>query len=162
MHKLFSKCIFLIRFVLYFSSCKQWLNNCRRQDLESEPLEQLHKLYRLCAKHFEPSMISHQVRCRCIACKCIREEGNVAISFTDLFTAKTKTLVYFCSLNYQFIMYTCNKCCAIWAKFYPDRLNMEIEQNTPPIDHRQVLQQQKNNSCNWWTREAQRRTTQDI
>ncbi|XP_045895428.1 uncharacterized protein si:dkey-250d21.1 [Micropterus dolomieu] len=40
--------------------CKQWLNNCCRQDLASEPPEQLHKLYRLCAKHFEPSMISHQ------------------------------------------------------------------------------------------------------
>lgn len=50
----------LIAFVLTFS-CKQWLNNCHRQDLASEPPEQLNKLYRLCAKHFEPSMISHQV-----------------------------------------------------------------------------------------------------
>lgn len=43
-------------------SCKQWLNNCHRLDLESEPPEQLHKLYRLCAKHFESSVISNQVR----------------------------------------------------------------------------------------------------
>ncbi|GLD47187.1 uncharacterized protein AKAME5_000141000 [Lates japonicus] len=46
--------------------CKQWLNNCRRQDLSSEPPEQLHKLYRLCAKHFEPSMISHQSASSCV------------------------------------------------------------------------------------------------
>ncbi|XP_008330489.1 uncharacterized protein LOC103394822 isoform X3 [Cynoglossus semilaevis] len=40
--------------------CKQWLNNCHREDLSSEPPEQLHKLYKLCAKHFDPSMISQQ------------------------------------------------------------------------------------------------------
>lgn len=48
-----------------FSSCKQWVNNCCRQDLASEPPEQLNALYRLCGKHFEPSMISHQVRKLC-------------------------------------------------------------------------------------------------
>ncbi|XP_058483006.1 uncharacterized protein si:dkey-250d21.1 [Solea solea] len=40
--------------------CKQWLVNCHREDLSSEPLEQLHTLYKLCAKHFEPSLISEQ------------------------------------------------------------------------------------------------------
>ncbi|XP_035033920.1 uncharacterized protein si:dkey-250d21.1 [Hippoglossus stenolepis] len=46
--------------------CKQWLINCGRQDLSSEPAEQLHKLYRLCAKHFEPSMISQQSDSGCV------------------------------------------------------------------------------------------------
>ncbi|XP_072230488.1 uncharacterized protein [Leuresthes tenuis] len=50
----------LFSFPLDPERCKQWLNNCHRQDLASEPPEQLHKLYRLCAKHFEPSMISQQ------------------------------------------------------------------------------------------------------
>ncbi|XP_028322186.1 uncharacterized protein LOC114475514 [Gouania willdenowi] len=46
--------------------CKQWLNNCCRQDLASEPPEQFHKLYKLCAKHFEPSMISNQSPSSCV------------------------------------------------------------------------------------------------
>lgn len=46
--------------------CKQWLTNCRRLDLASEPPEQLHKLYRLCVKHFEPSLISHQSASSCV------------------------------------------------------------------------------------------------
>ncbi|KAM4619882.1 uncharacterized protein ACJ7VT_006638 [Polymixia lowei] len=50
----------LFRFPLDPECCKQWLNNCRRQDLASEAPEQLHNLYRLCAKHFEPSLISHE------------------------------------------------------------------------------------------------------
>ncbi|XP_066555623.1 uncharacterized protein LOC136746773 [Amia ocellicauda] len=37
--------------------CKQWLDNCRRPDLEQKTPEQLHKLYKLCARHFEPSLI---------------------------------------------------------------------------------------------------------
>ncbi|KAL6099162.1 uncharacterized protein ACO6RY_18140 [Pungitius sinensis] len=50
----------LFSFPLDPERCKLWLNNCHRPDLGSEPPEQLHKLYRLCAKHFEPSLISHQ------------------------------------------------------------------------------------------------------
>ncbi|XP_035480980.1 uncharacterized protein si:dkey-250d21.1 [Scophthalmus maximus] len=46
--------------------CKQWLINCHREDLSSEPAEQLHKLYRLCAKHFEPSTISQQSASCCV------------------------------------------------------------------------------------------------
>ncbi|XP_029957466.1 uncharacterized protein LOC115395921 isoform X3 [Salarias fasciatus] len=46
--------------------CKQWLNNCHRLDLASEPPEQLHKRYRLCAKHFEPYLISHQSASSCV------------------------------------------------------------------------------------------------
>ena len=45
-------------------SCKQWLDNCHRPDLASKGPEELHKLYKLCAKHFEPSLISHEVRAR--------------------------------------------------------------------------------------------------
>ncbi|XP_008287857.1 uncharacterized protein LOC103363043 isoform X2 [Stegastes partitus] len=56
----------LFNFPLDPERCKQWLNNCHRQDLASEPPEQLHKLYRLCAKHFEPSMISHQSASGCV------------------------------------------------------------------------------------------------
>ncbi|KAM9847017.1 uncharacterized protein ACBR49_010268 [Aulostomus maculatus] len=50
----------LFSFPLEPERCKRWLNNCRRQDLTSEPPEELHKLYKLCAKHFEPSMISQE------------------------------------------------------------------------------------------------------
>ncbi|KAK2879830.1 uncharacterized protein si:dkey-250d21.1 isoform X1 [Channa argus] len=55
----------LFSFPLDPERCKQWLNNCHRQDLASEPPEQLHKLYRLCGKHFEPSMISNQSASSC-------------------------------------------------------------------------------------------------
>ncbi|KPP57547.1 52 kDa repressor of the inhibitor of the protein kinase-like [Scleropages formosus] len=34
-----------------------WVENCRRADLEDKTSDQLNKHYRLCAKHFEPSMI---------------------------------------------------------------------------------------------------------
>ncbi|XP_026183468.1 uncharacterized protein LOC113142629 [Mastacembelus armatus] len=56
----------LFSFPLDPDRCKQWLNNCHRQDLACEPPEQLHKLYRLCAKHFEPSMISNQSASSCV------------------------------------------------------------------------------------------------
>ncbi|KAM7398540.1 hypothetical protein PAMA_006444 [Pampus argenteus] len=56
----------LFSFPLEPERCEQWLNNCRRQDLASEPPEELHRLYRLCAKHFEPSMISHQSASGCV------------------------------------------------------------------------------------------------
>ncbi|XP_054611670.1 uncharacterized protein si:dkey-250d21.1 [Dunckerocampus dactyliophorus] len=46
--------------------CKQWLVNCCRQDLASQAPEELHKQYKLCAKHFEPSMISQQISCTCV------------------------------------------------------------------------------------------------
>ncbi|KAG7483618.1 hypothetical protein MATL_G00040360 [Megalops atlanticus] len=38
--------------------CKLWVENCRRADLEDKTSDQLNKHYRLCAKHFEASMIS--------------------------------------------------------------------------------------------------------
>ncbi|KAF7655676.1 hypothetical protein LDENG_00052380 [Lucifuga dentata] len=50
----------LFSFPLDPERCKQWLNNCHRQDLASEAPEQLHKQYSLCAKHFEPSLISQE------------------------------------------------------------------------------------------------------
>ncbi|XP_037126369.1 uncharacterized protein si:dkey-250d21.1 isoform X1 [Syngnathus acus] len=40
--------------------CQKWLTNCCRQDLASQPPEELHNLYKVCAKHFEPSLISDQ------------------------------------------------------------------------------------------------------
>ncbi|XP_068187718.1 uncharacterized protein si:dkey-250d21.1 isoform X3 [Antennarius striatus] len=56
----------LFSFPLDPERCNQWLVNCCRQDLASEPPEQLHGLYRLCSKHFEPSMISHQSASICV------------------------------------------------------------------------------------------------
>ncbi|XP_047375485.1 52 kDa repressor of the inhibitor of the protein kinase isoform X3 [Sciurus carolinensis] len=37
--------------------CQKWVENCRRADLEDKTPDQLNKHYRLCAKHFETSMI---------------------------------------------------------------------------------------------------------
>ncbi|XP_053312687.1 52 kDa repressor of the inhibitor of the protein kinase [Spea bombifrons] len=37
--------------------CQKWVENCRRSDLEDKTPDQLNKHYRLCAKHFEDSMI---------------------------------------------------------------------------------------------------------
>ncbi|XP_072900384.1 52 kDa repressor of the inhibitor of the protein kinase-like isoform X3 [Hemitrygon akajei] len=37
--------------------CQKWVENCRRTDLENRSAEQLHKQYRLCARHFEESLI---------------------------------------------------------------------------------------------------------
>uniref|UniRef100_G1QZ90 THAP-type domain-containing protein n=1 Tax=Nomascus leucogenys TaxID=61853 RepID=G1QZ90_NOMLE len=39
------------------ASCQKWVENCRRADLEDKTPDQLNKHYRLCAKHFETSMI---------------------------------------------------------------------------------------------------------
>ncbi|XP_037543648.1 uncharacterized protein si:dkey-250d21.1 [Nematolebias whitei] len=68
----------LFSFPLDPERCKQWLDNCHRQDLASEPPEQLHKLYRLCAKHFEPSMMSHQT-----ASSCVLKEDAVPTIFNE-------------------------------------------------------------------------------
>ncbi|KAM4547004.1 uncharacterized protein V3H82_020695 [Fundulus diaphanus] len=56
----------LFSFPLDPERCQQWLNNCNRQDLASQPPEQLHTLYKVCAKHFEPSMIDHQTESSCV------------------------------------------------------------------------------------------------
>ncbi|XP_078258119.1 52 kDa repressor of the inhibitor of the protein kinase-like isoform X1 [Rhinoraja longicauda] len=37
--------------------CQKWVENCRRADLENRSAEQLHKQYRLCARHFEQYLI---------------------------------------------------------------------------------------------------------
>ncbi|XP_058041954.1 52 kDa repressor of the inhibitor of the protein kinase [Ahaetulla prasina] len=37
--------------------CQRWVENCRRVDLEDKTPDQLNKHYRLCAEHFETSMI---------------------------------------------------------------------------------------------------------
>ncbi|KAG9466168.1 52 kDa repressor of the inhibitor of the protein kinase [Eleutherodactylus coqui] len=39
------------------SRCQKWVENCRRYDLEDKTPDQLNKHYRLCAQHFEDSMI---------------------------------------------------------------------------------------------------------
>ncbi|XP_061596186.1 uncharacterized protein si:dkey-250d21.1 [Cololabis saira] len=56
----------LFSFPLDPERCKQWLTNCCRPDLAPQPPEQLHKEYRLCAKHFEPSMIADQSASSCV------------------------------------------------------------------------------------------------
>ncbi|XP_047234940.1 uncharacterized protein si:dkey-250d21.1 [Girardinichthys multiradiatus] len=56
----------LFSFPLDPERCQQWLNNCHRQDLASQPPEQLHKVYKVCAKHFEPSMIAQQTASSCV------------------------------------------------------------------------------------------------
>ncbi|XP_074527948.1 uncharacterized protein LOC141791410 [Halichoeres trimaculatus] len=56
----------LFSFPLDPERCKQWLENCRRQDLATEPPEHLHQQYRLCAKHFEPSVISQESNSSCV------------------------------------------------------------------------------------------------
>ncbi|KAK7925407.1 hypothetical protein WMY93_007717 [Mugilogobius chulae] len=50
----------LFSFPLDAERCKLWLMKCHRQDLASETPDHLHKTYKLCAKHFEPDMISQQ------------------------------------------------------------------------------------------------------
>ncbi|XP_061829115.1 THAP domain containing 12b [Nerophis lumbriciformis] len=37
--------------------CRIWVENCRRADLEAKTVDQLNKHYRLCAKHFDPSLV---------------------------------------------------------------------------------------------------------
>ncbi|XP_033833935.1 uncharacterized protein si:dkey-250d21.1 [Periophthalmus magnuspinnatus] len=50
----------LFSFPLDPERCKVWLTKCHREDLASEIPDHMHKTYKLCAKHFEPTMISHQ------------------------------------------------------------------------------------------------------
>ncbi|XP_077448555.1 uncharacterized protein LOC144068143 isoform X1 [Stigmatopora argus] len=56
----------LFSFPLDPERCKTWLTNCCRQDLASQPPQELHKLYKLCAKHFEPSSICQQSASECV------------------------------------------------------------------------------------------------
>ncbi|KAJ8384588.1 hypothetical protein AAFF_G00200250, partial [Aldrovandia affinis] len=68
--------IAFFRFPLDPERCKQWLDNCRRPDLEKKTPEQLHRLYKLCAKHFEPSLI-----CRHSALRTVLKDGAVPTIF---------------------------------------------------------------------------------
>ncbi|XP_033955806.1 uncharacterized protein [Pseudochaenichthys georgianus] len=56
----------LFSFPLDLDRCKQWLHNCHRPDLVSEPPEELNRQYKLCAKHFEPAVISYQSASSCV------------------------------------------------------------------------------------------------
>ncbi|XP_061558122.1 uncharacterized protein si:dkey-250d21.1 [Phycodurus eques] len=56
----------LFSFPLDPERCNKWLTNCCRQDLASRPPEELQKCYKLCAKHFEASLISHQSSSKCV------------------------------------------------------------------------------------------------
>ncbi|TKS83789.1 52 kDa repressor of the inhibitor of the protein kinase [Collichthys lucidus] len=95
----------LFSFPLDPERCKQWLNNCCRPDLASEPPEQLHTLYRLCAKHFEPSVISHQSASSCV----LREDAvptifdfTMAVNINQPAPERAKTLrkkTYICEEN---------------------------------------------------------------
>ncbi|XP_061105901.1 uncharacterized protein si:dkey-250d21.1 [Conger conger] len=68
--------IAFFRFPLDPERCKQWLDNCRRPDLEKKTPEQLHRLYKLCANHFEPSLI-----CRHSALRTVLKDGAVPTIF---------------------------------------------------------------------------------
>lgn len=37
--------------------CKKWVENCRRVDLEDKTADHLNKCYRLCARHFDSSLV---------------------------------------------------------------------------------------------------------
>ncbi|XP_030648094.1 uncharacterized protein LOC115828279 [Chanos chanos] len=56
--------------------CKQWLLNCRRPDLANKTPEELHSNYRLCAKHFDPSLI-----CKHNTLNSVLKEGAVPTIF---------------------------------------------------------------------------------
>ncbi|XP_062395926.1 52 kDa repressor of the inhibitor of the protein kinase-like [Sardina pilchardus] len=45
------------RFPRDVKRCHEWVENCRRADLLAKTPDQLNKHYRLCAAHFDPSMI---------------------------------------------------------------------------------------------------------
>ncbi|XP_028840487.1 uncharacterized protein LOC114793048 [Denticeps clupeoides] len=68
--------------VLFFSfpldpeRCKQWLSNCDRPDLQTKTAEQLHNDYKLCAKHFDGSLI-----CQDGAVKTVLKDGAVPTIF---------------------------------------------------------------------------------
>ncbi|XP_030044342.1 52 kDa repressor of the inhibitor of the protein kinase-like, partial [Microcaecilia unicolor] len=56
--------------------CKKWVENCRRADLEDKTADQLNKHYRLCAQHFETSMI-----CRSSPYRTVLRENAVPTIF---------------------------------------------------------------------------------
>ncbi|XP_010868985.2 THAP domain containing 12a [Esox lucius] len=47
----------LFRFPRDTEICKLWVENCSCKDLEDKTPDELNRYYRLCAKHFEPSVI---------------------------------------------------------------------------------------------------------
>ncbi|KAL2094361.1 hypothetical protein ACEWY4_009080 [Coilia grayii] len=47
-------------FPLDAERCKQWLNNCHRPDLGNKTPEDLHQSYKLCAKHFDSSLVCQE------------------------------------------------------------------------------------------------------
>ncbi|XP_071990022.1 52 kDa repressor of the inhibitor of the protein kinase [Engystomops pustulosus] len=56
--------------------CQKWVENCRRYDLEDKTPDQLNKHYRLCAQHFEDSMI-----CRSSPYRTVLRENAVPTIF---------------------------------------------------------------------------------
>ncbi|KAM3869111.1 52 kDa repressor of the inhibitor of the protein kinase-like [Diretmus argenteus] len=49
----------LFRFPQDPERCKKWVENCPRQDLKDKSPNQMYRFYRLCGKHFDPSMIEN-------------------------------------------------------------------------------------------------------
>ncbi|XP_067113087.1 THAP domain containing 12a [Osmerus mordax] len=47
----------LFRFPRNSERCKKWIENCNRIDLEDKTPDELYRQYRLCAKHFEDSVM---------------------------------------------------------------------------------------------------------
>lgn len=48
---------------IYSLRCKKWVENCSRSDLKDKTPDHLNKYHRLCARHFEPNLITKTVSC---------------------------------------------------------------------------------------------------
>lgn len=82
------KCKYWTIIVFWFLyRCQKWVENCRRADLEDKTPDQLNKHYRLCAKHFETSMI-----CRTVS--------NKRVSFSPSLPALPSFLLL-CLMNWK-------------------------------------------------------------
>lgn len=69
----------LFSFPLDPDRCKQWLERCSRPDLVSEAPEQLNNnMFRVCAKHFEPSLICQGTS------SCVLKEDAIPTVFDSL------------------------------------------------------------------------------
>lgn len=60
----------MLRFVLR-SRCKKWVENCCRSDLRNKTPDHLNKYHRLCARHFEPNLITKTVSYHYIGMKVV-------------------------------------------------------------------------------------------
>lgn len=75
----------LFRFPLDAERCKQWAENCQREDLSDKPAEQLYKFERVCGKHFEPSAIDIESRAGVVL-----KDGAIPTIFDEAEGTQTK------------------------------------------------------------------------